>query len=126
MTENTKRILIMEDERPIGQAMALKLGKSGFEATHALNGEEGLQRLKNDGPFDLMLLDLVMPTMDGFAVLTELQKQKNKIPVLVMTNLSQNEDKQRAIDLGAQGFFVKSNISVSDVIAEVEKILADS
>jgi len=118
-----KKILIVEDERPIAKALELKLEHSGFEAEIASDGVEAIEKLKN-GTYDFMILDLVMPRMDGFEVLSKLKELKNKIPVLVATNLSQEEDLERAKKLGATEYFVKSDTPIAELVDRVKKKLS--
>ncbi len=117
-----KKILIAEDERPMATALQLKLNKSGFETDIAYNGQEALNKIK-DGHFDLVLLDLMMPIMDGFEFLEELRKKKISIPVIVSSNLSQAEDKEKVKALGAVDYFVKSNIPINDVVTHIKNAL---
>lgn len=120
-TTDKKRILIVEDERPLSQALSLKLQGAGFETTVATDGEEALNLIKTE-LFDALLLDLVMPILDGFQVLQQLQKLSKKPPVIfVLSNLSQHEDEVRVRALGAQKFFIKSNTSLSTLVDEVKK-----
>lgn len=116
-----KRILIIEDEKPLARALELKLAHVGFETKSAVNGEEGLAILQEES-FDLILTDLVMPKVDGFAVLTTLRERNNTTPVIVLTNLSQVEDESRARALGAAGFFVKSDIPVAEIVERIKNI----
>jgi DNA-binding response OmpR family regulator len=116
------KILIAEDERSISRAMELKLQHLGYDVVVAGDGEETLELLKND-KFDLVLLDLVMPKKDGFAVLKEMQFMGNKTPVIVSSNLSQSEDVVKAKAMGARDYLIKSNISIVDVVERVKKIL---
>ncbi|MBT4153753.1 MAG: response regulator [Candidatus Magasanikbacteria bacterium] len=117
-----KKILIAEDEKPMAKALALKLSKAGYAVENAYDGEEALVYLKN-GKFDLVLLDLMMPKVDGFGVLEEKQKRGDKTPVIVSTNLSQTEDQDKCKKLGAVDYFVKSNTPITEVIVHVEKAL---
>lgn len=117
-----KKVLIAEDEKPMAMALKLKLEKEGFKAQIAYNGNECLEQIKDYQP-DLLLLDIMMPEKDGFAVLEELKKQGNKIPVLVSSNLSQKEDFERAEKLGAKGFYVKSNTTLADIIKKIKQVL---
>ena len=117
----TKKILIIEDERPLARALELKLTHVGFETKTAVNGEEGLAILQKES-FDLILTDLVMPKVDGFAVLSALRERGNTTPVIVLTNLSQAEDESRARTLGAAGFLVKSDISVSEIVERIKYV----
>lgn len=116
-----KRILLVEDEKAIAQALKLKLENLEFEVVHAGDGEKGLAELEK-GKFHLILLDLVMPNMDGFAFLEKI-KGKSSPAVMVLTNLSQPEDEKRAKDLGAKGVFVKSNTSLADIAKKVQEVL---
>src|SRR6266704_3590377 len=103
-----KRVLIVEDERPLAHALELKLQHEGFEAVVAGNGQECLELIdKKD--FDVVLLDMMMPVMDGFQVLQQLQSRPNKPLVLVLSNLSQREDEGRVLAAGAKKYFIKSN-----------------
>lgn len=90
-----KKILIAEDEKPMAEALVLKLNKAGFEAKAVNNGKEAVAQIET-GQFDLLLLDLMMPVQDGWGVLTELVAKKIKIPVIITSNLSQEEDVVRA------------------------------
>lgn len=116
-----KKILILEDERPLARALELKLVHEGFAVTVAPNGEEGLALLERE-PFDLVLCDLMMPKVDGFAVLKAIKERGLSAPVVVLTNLSQSEDERRARELGAMDFFVKSDVPVSDIVERVRRI----
>lgn len=122
MPAKKKRILIVEDERPIAKALGLKLEHEGYEVEIAGNGEEGLAKLDGSS-FDMMLLDLVMPKVDGFGVLEALKEKKSKIPVYVLSNLSQQEDSKKAESLGAKGFFIKSDTPLANIVTVVKKEL---
>jgi DNA-binding response OmpR family regulator len=116
-----KKILILEDEKPMARALELKLTHAGFETRVAFNGEEGLSYLGKES-FDLILLDLVMPKMGGLAFL-EAMKKDSKTPVIVMSNLSQAEDERRARDLGAQDFFIKSDVPIANIVERITQFL---
>lgn len=116
-----KRILIVEDERPLAHALDLKLKHEGFETTVANNGKEGLDLIES-GDFDIVLLDMMMPVMDGFQVLQELQKQPKKPVVFVLSNLSQREDESRVLGAGAHKYFIKSDTPLSVIVEEVKKV----
>lgn len=121
MKEATKKkILILEDEKPLAHALELKLTHEGFEVVTTDNGETGVFLLEQDH-FDLALCDLIIPKLDGFGVLEIIKNKKIKTPVIVMTNLNQEEDKQKALDLGAVNFFVKSNSTLSEIVEGVKQ-----
>lgn len=88
----------------------------------AFNGEEGIECIRKD-QFDVILLDLIMPKVDGFVVLETLQTYENKTPVIVLTNLSQDNDMKRAKEFGAKYFFIKSNTPIADIVERVTKLL---
>ena len=119
----TPRILIVEDERPLAHALELKLGHEGFETTVASTGADGLRRAR-EGGFDLILLDLILPEMDGFAVLEGLSEAKVKTPVIVLSNLGQEEDRRRAEESGVAGYLVKSNAPLADIVKFVHSTLS--
>jgi len=119
-----KHILIVEDEYAIAHTLQLKLQHCGYNVETASNGEEAKAFFeKNPKTVDVILLDLIMPVMNGFDFLEYLQKTGNTIPVIVSSNLSQEEDIVRAKELGAVDYYVKSEISVSDVVEHVEAII---
>lgn len=117
-----KKILVAEDEKPMAQALELKLGGAGFEVKSCFNGQECLDLFDKE-KFDLILLDLVMPVKDGFVVLAELKEKGSKVPVIVLTNLSQVDDYKRVKELGALDLFVKSDTPIADIVKKVEQIL---
>jgi DNA-binding response OmpR family regulator len=114
-----KKILIIEDEKPLSHALELKLSHEGFDVVATNSGAVGLQYLE-EGHFDLVLTDLIIPGVDGFKVLETIQEKKMNIPVIVMTNLNQEEDKKRVFALGASSFFVKSNSPISEIVASIK------
>lgn len=117
-----KKILIAEDEKPIAKAMELKLNHSGFEARAVFDGEEALEALAKE-KFDLVVLDLIMPKRDGFSTLSEIKKRGIKVPVIISSNLSQEEDKEKAKNMGAIDFFIKSNTPINEIVDNIKKYL---
>ncbi|MFC1622920.1 response regulator transcription factor [Patescibacteria group bacterium] len=122
MSENLKKVLIVEDERPMAKALELKLMSSGYFAKAVFNGEEGLDLLAEE-QFDLIILDLVMPRMSGFEFLEKLKTKKIDIPVIVASNLSQEEDIVKVKELGAVDYFIKSDVSISEIIDRVRRVI---
>lgn len=121
--DKKKKILIIEDERPMAHALELKLAHAGFEVRTVFNGEDAIALLKTE-IFMLILLDLVMPKMDGFEVLENLKENKIETQVIVLSNLSQVEDEKRAKALGAKEFFIKSNTPIALIVERVAQLLA--
>jgi len=114
-----KKILIVEDEHPLAHALELKFIHEGYDVTLASDGEAGI-KIANAESFDMILLDLIMPKLDGFGFLEQLKK---KSPVIVLSNLGQEEDKKHAEALGAKGYFVKSNTPITDIITKVKSLI---
>lgn len=115
-----KKILIIEDEKPLARALELKLTHEGFEVKSLANGEEALAALDAEN-FALVVCDLVMPKVDGFQVLQMLRDKKSKVPVIILTNLSQAEDEKRARELGAAEFFIKSNTPIAKIVEYIKE-----
>jgi two-component system, OmpR family, response regulator ArlR len=120
MASDSKKVLVVEDEKPLSHALELKLQHEGYEVTVASNGRECLDFVGKQH-FDVILLDLIMPDVDGFQVLAELQKLAKKPVVLVLSNLSQHEDEERVLALGAKKFFIKSDTSLTTIVDEVKQ-----
>jgi len=97
--------------------------RKGFDTSTVYDGTEALSALTKES-FSLIILDLLMPTMDGFAFLKEIRKQNIHIPVIVLTNLSQREELERAKELGAVNCFVKSNTPLVTLIDHVHQSLS--
>ena len=117
-----KAVLIVEDEKPLAHALQLKLEHEGFTVTIAPNGADGMREALS-GKYGLILLDLIMPEVDGFAVLQALLEKKIKTPVVVLSNLGQEEDKERAKKLGAKGYFVKANTPMTEILKASKQFL---
>lgn len=115
-------ILIVEDEQAIASAMALKLEEAGYATKIVTNGKDALDTLESE-TFDLVLLDIIMPNVNGFRVLVELQKKQNVPPIIVLSNLGQEEDIKRAKLLGASEYLVKADVPLADVVSYVDKAL---
>lgn len=120
-----RKILIVEDEASLSHILDSKLTAFGYEVEIADDGEVAVKKILGSS-YDLILLDLIMPKLDGFGVLDSLQKNNIKVPVIVLSNLGQDEDIKKAMRFGARAYFVKSNILVGDVVSEVNKILDKS
>jgi two-component system, OmpR family, alkaline phosphatase synthesis response regulator PhoP len=123
----SKKIILAEDDKFISKAYSAGLSGEGFEVIATYDGEEAMKAIKKNKP-DLILLDLVMPSKNGFEVLEELKLDKSlgKIPVLILSNLGQESDVEKAKALGAVDYLVKSNFSMKDVIEKVKFYLAKS
>ena len=117
-------ILFVEDEPTLQKTLSLALTQEGYEVKNALAGEIGLQLAReSESKPNLILLDLILPKMDGFEVLEELKKDDNTkdIPVIVLTNLESSQDIERALVLGANTYLVKANYDLKEVIEKVKE-----
>ena len=119
-----KKIIVVEDETILQKALSIELLGAGFAVMSALDGEAGLALIKKEMP-DLVLLDLTMPKLSGFDVLSALKKEKstNSIPVVILSNLGQDEDKAKGLKLGAVDYYVKSSTDLSELTEKIKKIL---
>lgn len=124
MEEQTKRILLVEDDRFLRKAAEATLRRHGFTVSTAVNGEEALQRLQAETP-DLVLLDLIMPKMQGFEVLRRMKQNPatKQIPVVGLSNLGQESDVQQALQGGAIAYLIKANLSLQDLVTHVQKFI---
>jgi DNA-binding response OmpR family regulator len=118
------KILIIEDDRFLRELMVRKLKMEDFEVMEAEDGGEGLKKIKEGKP-DLVLLDLILPEMDGFEVLEEKRKEEKikDIPVIILSNLGQKEEIDRGLQLGAKDYLVKAQFSPSEIIEKVKLFL---
>lgn len=114
-----KKVLVIKDEAPLSRALQLKLAKSGYDVVAARDGQTGFELVTSER-FDLILLDLIMPKMDGFEFLTKLKAVKERPRVFVLSNLGQEEDKKRVLDLGAEQYFVKSDTPLFDIVEKAK------
>jgi len=121
---NKKKILLVDDDRPIIKAYSEGLEQAGFDTTIAYDGKEAMEAIKKEVP-DLILLDMIMPIMGGEAVLNELEKSNlfSKIPVIVVTNSVTEVDMVKRKNYEVAGYFVKSDTSLELLIQAVQKAL---
>jgi len=124
MNGETRRILVAEDDRFLRKAAEMALKRQGYTVLTAADGEEALRAAQSELP-DLILLDLIMPKVNGFDVLQALKKEAPtaKIPVIVMSNLGQDRDVQQAMDAGAAAYFIKTDLSLHALVLRVEETL---
>lgn len=119
-SEGRSRILIVEDDSSLIYALRSKFLQSGFETMIALNGDIA-QEIAEHMSVHVILLDILLPKLNGFEVLSRLKEVKTTrhIPVIVFSNLDDSEDKERALRLGASGYYMKSNISIDELVEVV-------
>jgi CheY-like chemotaxis protein len=119
------RVLLVEDDKFLRKACEASLRQRGFEVTTATEGDAGLTLARTPPHPDIVLLDLLMPKLPGIEVLRALRADPATaaIPVLILSNSSREEDKRQAVQLGAAGYYVKANLSLKDLAAEVERLV---
>ena len=119
-----KTILFIEDESALQKTFGEILKQEGYEMISALDGETGLRLAKSEKP-DLILLDLILPKMHGFDVLKKIKEDKEikHIPIIVLTNLEDIKDVDRAIGLGATTYLVKAQYSLEEIVEKIKNAL---
>jgi len=115
-----KKILLVEDDDALANVYMMRLEVEGFEAKRVADGEQALAIAREYRP-DLILLDIMMPKISGFDVLDILRNtpETGSIKIIVLTALSQENDRKRAEDLGADDFLVKSQVVIADVVGRI-------
>lgn len=127
MKNRNKNVLIIEDDPFISDVYVLKIESEGYSVDTAEDGLIGLSKLKKK-KYDIVLLDILMPNLDGFKVLERVKAvpDLSKIPVVILTNLSQKGDIQKGLNLGAVDYIVKTKFTPSEVIGTINKILKEN
>jgi DNA-binding response OmpR family regulator len=121
----SKTILIIEDDNFLQGLEATKLKKEGYNVLTASNSIEAFKALENKDPIDLILLDLLLPDIDGFMILEKIRENKElqSIPVIVFSNLSEEKDVDRATKLGISEFMIKSNFTLDEISKKVKELI---
>jgi DNA-binding response OmpR family regulator len=126
MDNSKKRILVVEDEQYLRDLYVEILAREGYQVDQAADGEEGFNAMHKGG-YDLVLLDIMLPKMDGFQILEKLQTDSpvkpNKV-IIVLTNLSKDSNIARGVALGARGYMIKADYTPDQLIKEVQNYLS--
>ena len=122
MNKKPKHILVAEDDTFLVGMMRKVLSKHDIRVSSAHNGQEAIDLIDSDPPH-LLLLDLLMPHVDGYAVLQHIEKKKLKFPVLICSNLSDKTNRERCKKFGVKAYFIKSDIDDEQLWPIVEKFL---
>lgn len=117
-----KSILIIDDEAPLREALSEEFKENGYTVFAAANGQDGVAAAIKNKP-NIILVDLIMPVMDGFQTLEAMNKEGIKIPIMVVSNLGESEETKRAKKMGAVGYIIKSNTTLSQIVEKVDKQL---
>jgi len=119
-----QNILIIEDDSFLRDLLKKKLKSFGFGVLEAVDGDKGLKKVKEEKP-DLILLDLLLPTTDGFEVLSKIKQDPttSSIPVIILSNLGQKEDVDKGLSLGAMDYLIKAQSTPDDIVAKIITVL---
>lgn len=126
MEGQNKKVLIVEDEADMAQMLASEFKKSGLETLSASNGEDGLQLANKEHP-GLIILDIIMPKMDGIEMLKRLRSQDDwgkNVSVILLTNISEKEKMAEALEIGIDEYIVKSDWKIKDIVEKAKSILS--
>ena len=116
-----RKVLVVEDEASIRELIALNLQMAGWEVLEAENGERGLRRLKEEGPCDAAVLDVMLPGIDGFSLCESIRRDDQNIGIIILSAKGLEEDKIRGLSIGADDYMTKP-FSVSELLARIESL----
>ena len=124
MADNKIHVLLVEDDSFLANIYKTKFEMEGYKVSVSENGELGLSDAKKKNP-DIILLDILLPKMDGFVVLEKLKASKDlkEIPVILLTNLGQKDDVGKGLQMGADDYLIKAHFKPSEVVDKVKKVL---
>lgn len=119
-----KKILIIEDDKFLRELIARKLSDEGFAVLEAVDGEDGIKKIKEGNP-DLVLLDLILPSIDGFEVLARVKEDSTvaSVPIIILSNLGQKEEVEKGLKLGAVDYLIKAHFTPGEIIEKIKIIL---
>ena len=119
-----KTILIVEDDKFLRELIVRKLHEEDFEVSEAVDGEEGIKKIIEEKP-DLILLDLILPGIDGFEVLARMKKESalSSIPVIILSNLGQKDDVEKGLKMGAIDYLIKAHFTPGEIIEKIKAAL---
>lgn len=119
-----KTILVIEDDKFLRELIVQKLLKENYNVSEAIDGEEGIKKVKEGKP-DLVLLDLILPGIDGFEVLSQVRAEPAvaSVPVIILSNLGQREDIEKGLKMGAVDYLIKAHFTPGEIIEKIKTIL---
>lgn len=126
MDTNNKKVMIVEDDEHISKVYEIKFAKEGIATSVARDGEEAVVKITAEKP-DVIILDLMLPKKDGFGVLEDIKKvpELANIPVIILSNLGQKGDQDRAMKLGANEYLVKVDYPIQEIVEKVKGYLGN-
>lgn len=127
MPEKSKKIVIIEDDKILLKALNVELLGVGFDVVSAVDGEAGFKLVKKEIP-DLVILDLILPKMNGFDVLAALKKDQatKNIPIVILTNLGEDENRKKGMKMGATDYLIKSSVGIEEITIKINQIFGQN
>lgn len=121
---NSQKILIIEDDDFIRKLISQKLEREGYLVNSAIEGVSGLKMIENEKP-DLVLLDIILPGIDGFEILRKKQNNEeiNDIPVIILSNLGEKKNIALGLELGAKDYIIKAHHTLDEIVQKIKKII---
>ena len=121
-----KKILVIEDDKFLRELISQKLIKEGYDVVEAIDGERGVKTTKEEKP-DLILLDLILPGIDGFEVLARIKSDSSVAdkPVIILSNLGQKDDIEKGLKMGAVDYLIKAHFTPGEIIEKIRVILKE-
>jgi DNA-binding response OmpR family regulator len=118
------KILVVEDDKFLRELITQKLKREGHDVREAVDGEDGVRKIEEEKP-DIILLDLILPGIDGFEVLAKIKEnpERKDVPVIILSNLGQRDDVERGLKLGADDFLIKAHFTPGEIIEKIEAVL---
>lgn len=125
MASEQIKVLLVEDDTMLSDMYSMKFEGEGFAVWKGSNGVEGLAQLEKNGVPDIILLDVIMPQMDGFTMLAKVKENAawKNVPVILLTNLGQEQDVKKGIAMGANDYLIKANFTPAQVVEKVKTLL---
>jgi len=121
-----KKILVIEDDKFLRELISQKLLKEGYDILEAIDGEKGIESAKTEKP-DLILLDLILPGIDGFEVLARIKSdpEASKIPIIILSNLGQKDDIEKGLNMGAVDYLIKAHFTPAEIIEKIRTVIKE-
>lgn len=120
----SNKILVVEDDKFLRELISQKLAREGYTVIEAVDGEKGIESIKENVP-DMVLLDLILPGIDGFEVLAKMKSDPNlaNIPVIILSNLGQQDDIEKGMEMGANDYLIKAHFTPGEIIEKIQLII---
>ncbi|KPJ54719.1 hypothetical protein AMJ47_03750 [Parcubacteria bacterium DG_72] len=121
-----KKILVIEDDKFLRELISQKLLKEGYDVSEAIDGERGIESAKIEKP-DLILLDLILPGIDGFEVLARIKSdpEASEIPIIILSNLGQKDDIEKGLNMGAVDYLIKAHFTPAEIIEKIRTVMKE-